>query len=135
MFLSIFQNQVETSFTHLIKKHKVNIVANCHRPISNKCSPIDYDYVIIIRNPIERAVSYYNMVKRNRRNYSYGKIVKYGKFVKNINLFLNNCWEVNNQMTLYLAGIPCHINKPIVNQKIYEIAKKNLDNIKHVIFF
>lgn len=126
-----------TTFMDLVKKYKLNessclrpIIANgFHKPISYKCNPVDYNYIIIIRNPIERVLSYYNMVKRSGVNYPHKK------FVKNMHLFLNNCWEVNNQMTLYLAGINCTAHRPLVNQEIYEIAKKNLDKIKHVIFF
>ena len=68
------------------------------------------------------------MVKRNGPDYPHAK------FIKNIPYFLNNCWEVNNQMTLYLAGIT-YTSSTIVNQEIYEKAKTNLKEIKHIIFF
>lgn len=125
-----------TTFNHLVKRYELDkpssqkpiMITNLHRPISKKCLPIDYNYIIIIRNPIDRVLSYYNMVKIKGPNYPYGK------FVKNMRLFLNNCWEVNNQMTLYLAGIDCTVST-VVNQEIYEMAKNNLKKIKHIIFF
>ena len=125
-----------TTFSHLVTKYKLDnpsiqhpIIANgLHRPISKYCEPIDYNYIIIIRNPVERVISYYNMVKRNAPNYPHAK------FIKNIPYFFNNCWEVNNQMTLYLAGIN-YTSSTIVNKEIYEKAKTNLKEIKHIIFF
>lgn len=125
-----------TTFTQLVRKYKLddlysqkNILANnLHRPISKNCSPNVYNYIIIMRNPVDRVISYYNMVKRNGTNYPHGR------FTKDINLFLNNCWEVNNQMTLYMAGINC-VCSTVVNENIYEMARANLKKIKHIIFF
>ena len=128
-----------TTFCNLVKKYNLNIIADgYHKPISKYCNVNEYYYILILRNPINRVISYFNMVKRGGINYPHGK------YVKNYKTFLNNCWVVNNCLTLYLAGIDCekiHNNKNIkdikliVNDNIYEKAKQNLDKIKKIIFF
>ena len=120
-----------TTLTHIIKKHNLNVDGiDVHRPISEYCSPLTHNYITIIRNPVDRVISYYNMIKRNGPRYPHFE------YTSDIKTFLNNCWEVNNQFTLYLAGIDCtrFVNKSsdfqIVNEDIYNLAKENLSRFK-----
>ena len=124
--------------TTLFKLFKNNEIGQIHKPahypISILCPPSDFNYLTILRNPIDRVVSYYNMVKREGRNYPHGE------YSDNYRLFLENCWEVNNQVTLYIAGINCvdiAKNKDfnLVNEEIFETAKNNLNNFKNILFF
>jgi hypothetical protein len=123
-----------TTFRTLVDEYKVDVVADgLHRPVSAHCPPSEYDYIIILRDPVERVISHRNMLKRNGIR---------GDITGDLGLFLRSYWEVNNQMTLYLAGVPCdkYCDRPLrshnlVTEEIYERAKRNLDNMKHVIFF
>lgn len=124
--------------TTLFKLFENNEIGQIHKaahyPISILCPPSDFDYLTILRNPVDRVVSYYSMVKRE------GKYYPHGEYSDNYKLFLENCWEVNDQLTLYMAGVNCidiakNKNFNFVNEEIFETAKKNLDNFKHVLFF
>jgi hypothetical protein len=42
-----------------------------HSPVSKYCSPEDYSYITIIRNPIDRVWSQYQMILRSDENYPY----------------------------------------------------------------
>ena len=125
-----------STITKIINDNKLEVIADTnHRPISKFCDPKSFKYIILLRNPVDRVISYYNMVLRN-------KYYEYKEYSASYKLFLNNCWEVNNQLTLYLAGIDCKqmIKKNIkINDNFFKLifdrAKNNLKNIKSVIFF
>ena len=61
----------------------------------------------------------------------------YKRFISSLDTFMNNCWEVNNQVTVYLAGIYKGYTKEIVqvNEEIYQTAKKNLESMYKIIIF
>lgn len=124
-----------TSFNNVIKELSLNVEHNprLHQPVSEKCPPETFKYIISLRNPINRVWSYYNMVLRGGPKYPYYN------FTQSFEKFLNNCWEVNNQATLYLAGA---INKKKkingylrITPAIYEKALKNLRCMHHIIIF
>ena len=124
-----------STITKIINDNKLEVIADTnHRPISKFCDPKSFKYIILLRNPVDRVISYHNMVLRN-------KYYEYKEYSASYKLFLNNCWEVNNQLTLYLAGIDCKqmIKNIKINDNFFKLifdrAKNNLKNIKSVIFF
>jgi hypothetical protein len=127
-----------TTLLKLIENFKLHIIHTClHSPVSYLCPPTEFCYLTILRNPVDRVISYHNMVKQAGKGYPHNE------YCVNYKIFLENCWEVNNQLTLYIAGIDCvdvfikNKNVPVnfVTEEIFETAKKNLDNFKHVLFF
>jgi len=122
-----------TTFEDLVKTYKLHILCGSHQPISKFNTVNDSNYVLILRNPIDRVLSYYNMVINSGPKYPYKQ------YILSIPLFMENCWEVCNQLTLYCAGISYSelIEKynNVVNIDIYNLALKNLKGIKDIILF
>ena len=108
-----------TSASKVFEKHVNKKIVNlgCHRPVSKKCPPSEYSYVVILREPIERVYSYYKMATRNEKN-PYNKYAKYG-----LKCLLKNCWEVRNMSVKYISG---RLKK--ANKKSYKKAKNNIEN-------
>ena len=122
-----------TSLGSIINKYNLPIRYGAHEPISNLCPPGMYKYILIIRDPISRVISYYNMVKRNGKNYPYNK------YTSSMSIFLQNCFEVRNLMTLYLSGLTVDELRDkynnVVGEEIYNIALSNLKQVYKVIIF
>ncbi len=92
-----------------------------HNPVSLNCSPEKFNYVTILRNPIDRVYSHYHLSRRtNDITSSWGLI----NFLK-----INS--EVKNLYCQYYSGL---IDE-IVDERIYNIAIKNLKNFKTIIDF
>ena len=72
---------------------------NIHKPVSNKCSPQDYRYITVMRDPIDRVWSQYQMVLRSEKGYPYQKFAQQGLAV-----FLEKCWAVRNMNCRYITG-------------------------------
>ncbi len=72
---------------------------NMHRPISRLCNPQEYRYITVIRNPVERVWSYYQMVLRNPPGFPYKRFAENG-----LECFLKHCWEVRNMACRYYSG-------------------------------
>ena len=60
---------------------------------------IETKYITVLRHPVERVWSYYNMIKTK---YHYA----WGKYTNTLDDFLTNCWEVNNMTIQYLVCKP-----------------------------
>ena len=90
-----------------------------HNPVSLLCSPSkEYRYITFLRYPVQRVLSYY-MTSLNKQDTPRHSIAK-----RSLADLLINCWEVKNLYCQYLSGFV----KEIVNEDIYNIAKKNLEN-------
>lgn len=72
---------------------------NIHRPISKHCPPEEYRYVTVMRDPIARVWSYYQMVLRSPKGYPYQKWAN-----KGLEVFLDKCWAARNMSCRYLSG-------------------------------
>lgn len=97
-----------------------------HRPISIHCPPSKYKYITIIRNPIDRVWSLYQMVLREPKGYPYRKYA-----IKGLDSFLQNCWEANNMACRYYTA---EVNQQ-PNQETFSMALKNLDSFYSVLSF
>ena len=92
-----------------------------HNAVSLNCNPEKYKYVTILRNPIDRVYSHYQMnLKINDISASRGLIN-----------FLKSCSEVRNLYCQYYSGL---IDE-VVDERIYNIALKNLKNFNTIIDF
>jgi hypothetical protein len=70
-----------------------------HRPISKYCPPGEYHYMTIMRNPVNRVWSRYQMVLRGDPFYVHKPFAE-----KGLHYYLTHSWEVRNMMCRYLAG-------------------------------
>ncbi|MGK0391756.1 MAG: hypothetical protein ACI94Y_004523 [Maribacter sp.] len=117
-----------TSFYKMLSQNKNHDFINIdiHRPVSVHCPPADFKYITILRHPIDRVWSYYQMVLRNSPEYPYKKFA-----VKGLECFLKNCWAASDMTCQYYAG---KVYKK-VNQQVYNKALSNLNDFQTSILF
>ncbi|MBL4708663.1 MAG: sulfotransferase family 2 domain-containing protein [Flavobacteriales bacterium] len=70
-----------------------------HKPVSLACKVKNYQYFTVIRNPVDRVWSQYQMVLRSDKEYPYKKFADRG-----LDVFLKKCWAVRNMTCRYLTG-------------------------------
>ena len=97
-----------------------------HRPISLLCSLDEFNYVTILRNPVDRVWSYYQMVLRNPVGYPYREFAVVG-----LEYFLKNCWAAKNMSCQYYTAMVYEK----VTEKIYTDALENLKKFYAVLSF
>ena len=79
------------------QKRFVNL--NVHRPVSEFCPPDRFQYITILRAPVARVWSYYQMVLASENGYPYKDYA-----TKGLAVFLENCWEARNMACRYYSG-------------------------------
>ena len=92
-----------------------------HNPVSLNCPPEKYKYVTILRNPIDRSYSEYQMNARLNDVTSSRGLIN----------FLKTCTDARNVYCQYYSGLIGEI----VDERIYNIALKNLKNFHSIIDF
>ena len=92
-----------------------------HNPVSMYCNPKEYKYLTVMRDPIDRVYSQFFMYK------------KLGESIADSGLAytLRTQKAFKNLACQYYAGF---IDE-IVDERIYEVAKNNLDKFYHIINF
>jgi len=92
-----------------------------HNPVSFLCDPKEYNYITVMRDPIDRIISHHNMLLLMK-----SKVASFG--------FAN--WLRNDALSrnLYCQYLSGYVFEQ-VNEQIYEIALKNLKNFYYVINF
>jgi hypothetical protein len=117
-----------TSMAKLLSNDPENrfVLLDIHKPVSPHCLPTEYRYVTILRDPIARVWSHYQMVLRYPEGYPYRKYA-----VQGLEIFLKKTWETRNMMCRYLAG---NTEQEPDNQT-FEKAKANLIHFYKIIFF
>jgi hypothetical protein len=97
-----------------------------HRPISAHCPPSEYQYLTILREPVSRVWSHYQMVLREVPGYPYQKYAR-----KGLETFLKKYWAVRNFTCRYFTGeIYTEPDAATLAQ-----ALENLANFQKVILF
>lgn len=117
-----------TSMAKLLSNDPKNrfVLLDIHKPVSPHCSPTEFQYVTILRDPIARVWSHYQMVLRYPEGYPYRKYA-----VQGLEVFLKRTWETRNMMCRYLAG---NTQQEPDNQT-FEKANKNISTFYKVLFF
>ena len=92
-----------------------------HNPVSILCSPKNYKYVTIIRNPVDRVYSHYEMFQKAKEISSRNGLIH----------FLRYNSEVKNLYCQYYSGLIGEI----VDERIFKIALDNLRYFKAIINF
>ena len=101
------------------------VVESLSRSISSKCPPETHDYLLLLRDPVERVWSLYEDERKASR--LRGEI----RF-QCINEYLSRLPQVNNELTRMLAGLNVGTSK-IPTLADYKKALHNLKLIKHVL--
>ena len=113
------------SFRNHFEKLKLPFFVNekkgHHNPVSLLCSPKEYSYVTIIRDPVERVRSHYQMFQKTNQNSATRGLIN----------FLRYSSEAKNLFCQYYSGM---IGEN-VDEVIYNIALDNLKNFKGIILF
>ena len=104
---------------------KVKIYRGSHNPISILHKTSEKKYITVLRNPVDRVFSYYNL-SLNDKKQPYHYLAK-----KNIFHFLKYCPEAQN---IYCKFFSSDTEKDI-NNDLYELAIKNLRNFDTIIKF
>jgi hypothetical protein len=117
-----------SSLHALLKKERPGQFVNVgkHRPVSRICPPGKYHYMTIIRSPIDRVWSRYQMVLRGDPFYVHKPFAD-----KGLQYYLTHSWEVRNMMCRYLSG---KIHKEPTENTL-EIAYENLLQFDMVLEF
>jgi hypothetical protein len=100
----------------------------CHRPISRKCPPGEYAYFTVMRDPVERVWSFYQMAQRKL---ALGGGPYYHLASRGLEFFLQQCWEARNMACRYYTGRVYH--EP--NSAVVEKAWVNLQQFRYVLSF
>ena len=96
-----------------------------HLPVSRLCKPEEYSYVTIMRDPVERVWSHYQMAQREPD-------LPYHHFSLNgLECFLTHCWEVRNMACRYYSG---QVSEEPNTQNLIT-ALHNLENFRYVLDF
>lgn len=112
----ILENDPEKRFAHL----------HIHKPVSIHCSPSDYKYVTVLRDPVARVWSYYQMVLRSEKGYPYQKWAN-----QSLEIFLQKCWAARDLTCRYLSGQVT----PEPDEKTLELAISHLSQFYVVMDF
>ena len=111
------------SFRNYFEEHNlpfyVNEMKGHHNPVSLLCPPKDYKYVTIIRDPIQRVRSHYQMFQQANNQIASRGLIN----------FLRYCSEVKNLYCQYYSGL---IGES-VDETIYQLALKNLKDFKFIV--
>lgn len=92
-----------------------------HNPVSLYCCPSEFKYFTVMRNPLYRVYSQYEMFKRKKEN-----IAKYG-LINTVKTQIS----YKNLACQYYSGL----SNEIVDENIFSLAKKNLENFFFIIDF
>lgn len=90
-----------TSFAKLLASDPENRFAQIriHRPVSPHCPPSEYRYITVLRDPVDRVWSLYQMVLRDPKDLPYRKQAKRG-----LRDFLEANRAARNLICRYLSG-------------------------------
>lgn len=118
-----------TTFNYLIDKlkveKKINVKNRGHFSVSINSNISDNNYCTVIRNPIERSISYFNTCLNDRNNYSH-HLAK-----KGFDVFMRRCFGVQNIFCKYYSG---YIDDHVTDLSLKK-AFENLKQFKHIILF
>ena len=113
------------SFRNYFEKHNLPFYVNekkgHHNPVSLLCSPRDFKYVTILRDPIQRVRSHYQMLQKANDSIASRGLVN----------FLRYSTEVKNLYCQYYSGL---IGEN-VDERVYKLALDNLKLFNFVIYF
>lgn len=114
-----------SSINTFLYENNVNIFYSAHNLVSINCEPTKFNYITVIRNPIDRIKSFYEMQLNNK------KLAFHNQAKKGLNYFVSNVKINQNCFCKFLIG---DLNCDIDDEK-FEKAKHNLKNFFFIINF
>ena len=97
-----------------------------HRPVSRHCAPGDYHYITVLRHPVDRVWSLYQMTLHDPDGHHYRKWAE-----KGLKFFLEKYWASRNLYCRYFSGSV--FSEPGDVEK--EQALKNMNAFDEVLMF
>ncbi len=114
-----------TSLNEHLKRNKIFIHESAHCLVSKYCEPKDYKYIIIIRNPINRIKSFFEMQLNNK------KLAFHQHAKKGLIYFIEKLKINQNCLCKFILGdLETNLNK-----ENYLLAEKRLSKFWFVIDF
>jgi len=114
-----------TSLNEHLKKNNIYIYDSAHCLVSKYCNTEEYKYIIVIRNPIDRLKSFYEMQLNNK------KLAFHRHSKKGISYFIKKIKINQNCLCKFIFG---NLNKDI-NNEMYSIVEKRLNNFWFTLSF
>ena len=114
-----------TSLNVHLKKNNVFIYESAHCLVSRFCSTDKYKYIIIIRNPINRIKSFYEMQLNNK------KLAFHNHAKKGFDFFIKKLKINQNCICKFILGDL----KLEINENNYEYVKKKLNEFWFILDF
>lgn len=99
-----------------------------HRSISRRCPPGAFNYFTVMRNPVDRVWSFYQMTLRS---YSRGGGPYAHLAGRGLAFFISHCWEMRNMACRYYSGEM----RPEPTPRTAERAWQNLCLFRYVLDF
>lgn len=117
-----------TSFAKMLRMDAQQrfVSLDIHKPISAHCDPAAFRYITVMREPVARVWSYYQMVLRNPPGYPYRNYA-----VKGLEHFLKKSWPARNMACRYLTG---NVDAEPTSATLKQ-AQTNLKGFYHVLDF
>ena len=114
-----------SSINTFLYENDIDIFYSAHNLVSINCEPKKYKYITVIRNPIDRIKSFYEMQLNNK------KLSFHNQAKKGLNYFVSNVKINQNCFCKFLIGdLNCNID-----EEKFEKAKQNLKNFFFIINF
>lgn len=117
-----------SSLSHLLAKDSKSRFKNLriHRPVSKHCSSEEFQYITVLRDPVDRVWSLYQMTLKDPDGHHYRKFAEQG-----LKVFLEKYWASRNLYCRYFSGVV--FKEPEESEK--ELALKSLLDFKEVLSF
>ncbi len=114
-----------TSISTFLYENNIKIFNSAHNLVSINCNPSKFRYITVIRNPVDRIKSFYEMQLNNK------KLSFHNQAKKGLSYFVTQVKINQNCLCKFLIGdLTCDID-----EKKYEKAKQNLNNFFFIINF
>jgi hypothetical protein len=114
-----------TSISTFLFENNIKMHYSAHNLVSINCDPAKYKYITVIRNPIERVKSFYEMQLNNQ------KLSFHNHAKKGLDYFVNKLKINQNCFCKFLIGdLNCDID-----ETRYRRAKDNLKNFFFIVDF
>ena len=114
-----------TSISTFLYENNIKIFNSAHNLVSINCDPSKFKYITVIRNPVDRIKSFYEMQLDNK------KLSFHNQAKKGLGYFVSKVKINQNCLCKFLIGdLTCDID-----EKKYNKSKQNLNNFFFIINF
>jgi len=114
-----------TSVNSFLYENNIDLYVSAHNLVSKKCDPKKFRYITVIRDPVKRIKSFYEMQLNDKR------LAFHNQAKKGLNYFVTKVRINQNCLCKFLIGdLSCDID-----EEKFERAKNNLKSFFFIIDF